>query len=171
MRPSTLQIAAAFEAGGPIGKDFTPAFENLPASPDQISGDKPYVLLVEDHAGVISYVKSLLTPDYFVQVAMNGQESIELALEHIPDLTIPDVCRLLHLSHTQLYRKLKALTGKTPSQFINTIRLQRAKQLLENADLNISEVAYSVGFNNPNYFSRVFKKEFGVAPGGFGGRG
>lgn len=83
-------------------------------------------------------------------------------------LTIPEICQLAQLSHTQLYRKLKALTGKTPSQFVNSIRLQRAKELILDSNLNVSEVAYQVGFSDPNYFSRMFKKEFGTPPGNFG---
>ncbi|MFK7934037.1 MAG: ATP-binding protein [Saprospiraceae bacterium] len=68
------------------------------------------------------------------------------------------------LKPMQLYRKLKALTDKTPSQFIRSYRLQRALELLKKRELNISEVAYEVGFNDPAYFSRVFQKEFGSNP-------
>lgn len=82
-----------------------------------------------------------------------------------PDLSIPEVCQAMHLSHTQLCRKLKALTGKTPSQFIRSFRLQKARKLLQNSELNISEIAYEVGFRDPNYFTRMFKKEFGITPG------
>ncbi|MCB0642091.1 MAG: response regulator, partial [Phaeodactylibacter sp.] len=80
------------------------------------------------------------------------------------EITIPEVSRLLAMSHTQLYRKLKAITGKTPSQFIRSVRLQKAKQLLETTDLNISEVGYEVGFTGPQYFSKMFKEEFGYPP-------
>jgi signal transduction histidine kinase/DNA-binding response OmpR family regulator len=79
-------------------------------------------------------------------------------------LSIAILCESVNLSHTQLYRKLKALTNKTPSQFIRSIRLAKAKELLANSTLNISEIAYQVGFNNPNYFSRAFQQEFGTAP-------
>ncbi len=73
--------------------------------------------------------------------------------------------RELGLSNTQLYRKLKALTGKGGNEFIRNVRLQRAAQLLKADDRQVAEVAYDVGFNDPNYFNRVFKKEFGVSPG------
>jgi signal transduction histidine kinase/CheY-like chemotaxis protein/ligand-binding sensor domain-containing protein len=68
------------------------------------------------------------------------------------------------MSHIQLYRKLKALTDKTPSIFIRSIRLQKAMDLLKNSNLNISEIAYDVGFSDPNYFSKTFHQEFGKPP-------
>lgn len=81
-----------------------------------------------------------------------------------PDLGVVHLCRAAQLSNTQVNRKLKALTGKTPSQFIRSIRLHKAQELLKTTDLNISEIAYDVGFNDPNYFSRSFSEEFGYPP-------
>lgn len=80
------------------------------------------------------------------------------------DLEILHLCRAVHLSHTQVYRKLKALTGKTPSQFIRSIRLNKALELLKDNTFSVSEVAYETGFKDPAYFSRVFLQEFGSAP-------
>ncbi len=80
------------------------------------------------------------------------------------DLTVPELSRQLAMSDTQLYRKLKAITGKTPSQFVRTVRLQKAMALLKNSGLNVSEIAYEVGFTSPQYFSRMFKEEFGFPP-------
>lgn len=73
----------------------------------------------------------------------------------------------MNLSQMQVYRKLKALTGQTSSQFIRSYRLNVAKEMLKNQDLSISEIAYEVGFSDPNYFSRTFHKEFGGPPGDF----
>ncbi|MDF1699158.1 MAG: ATP-binding protein [Saprospiraceae bacterium] len=81
-----------------------------------------------------------------------------------PDLAVVHLCRTAQLSNTQVNRKLKALTGKTPSQFIRSIRLQKARDLLQTTDFNVSEIAYKVGFNDPNYFSRSFSEEFGHPP-------
>ena len=58
----------------------------------------------------------------------------------------------------------KALTNRTPPQFIRSIRLQKAFELLKTTDLTVSEVAYDVGFSDPNYFSRTFLEEFGTRP-------
>ena len=68
------------------------------------------------------------------------------------------------LSHSQLYRKLKALVNQSPNEFIRTTRLQKAAQLLAGHSANISEIAFEVGFNNPSYFAECFKKQFGVLP-------
>ena len=68
------------------------------------------------------------------------------------------------MSRMQLHRKLKALTGKSALQFINIQRLNQATQLLNKTDANISEIAYQVGFNDPSYFNKCFKKQFGCTP-------
>ncbi|MEJ2112883.1 MAG: ATP-binding protein, partial [Flavobacteriaceae bacterium] len=73
----------------------------------------------------------------------------------------------LFISESQLYRKLKATTDKSTAVFIRSIKLQKGKELLQITNKTISEVAYEVGFNDPSYFSRVFKKEFGQAPSNF----
>lgn len=81
------------------------------------------------------------------------------------EFTVLDLSRAVYLSHTQMYRKTKACTGKTPSQFIRSIRLKKAVQLLAQSKLKISEVAYEVGFTDPGYFTKMFKKEYGILPG------
>ncbi|MEM7655147.1 MAG: tetratricopeptide repeat protein [Bacteroidota bacterium] len=81
-----------------------------------------------------------------------------------PELTVHELSEVVHLSHTQMYRKLKALTGQSPNHYIRAFRLKKGKTLLQTTDLSISEIAYDVGFNDPNYFSRAFVKEFGMRP-------
>ena len=68
------------------------------------------------------------------------------------------------MSRVHRYKKLTAITGRSPVEFIRIIRLKRAAQMLRESQLNVSEIAYSVGFNNPKYFSRYFKDEFGLLP-------
>lgn len=74
------------------------------------------------------------------------------------------LCREMAMSRAQLYRKLKALTGKSTALYIRTIRLRKAKQLLENTDLPIGEIAQEVGYKDFSHFSRSFSKEFGQKP-------
>jgi len=74
------------------------------------------------------------------------------------------LARKMNLSESQIYRKLKAITGKSTAVFIRSVRLQKAKELLQTSDKSISEIAYEVGFNDPSWFSRAFKEEFGYAP-------
>jgi signal transduction histidine kinase/DNA-binding response OmpR family regulator len=78
-------------------------------------------------------------------------------------LGVNDLTGIIHLSLSQLTRKLKTITGHTPSDLIKNIRLQKALELLK-SDMNVSEVSWAVGFDNPAYFGKVFKKHFGVAP-------
>jgi AraC-like DNA-binding protein len=68
------------------------------------------------------------------------------------------------LSRSQLYRKLHSILGTSPHEFILSIRLKRAAQLLKDTKYNISEISDMVGFNTIRYFNRYFKDEFGVTP-------
>ena len=77
---------------------------------------------------------------------------------------IGKICQEMHMSRSQIYRKLKVLTGKSVNEYIRTLRLRKAKHLLQTSDFNVSQVAYEVGFKDPAYFSRSFSKEFGVSP-------
>lgn len=81
------------------------------------------------------------------------------------DLNVENLADKLRLSRSQLYRKIKVLTGLSASEFLRKIRLQKAKELLQSQyNYNISEVTYKVGFSSPSYFTKCFKKEFGYLP-------
>ncbi len=97
------------------------------------------------------------------------QKAIKAVEDHIadPDFSVEDLSRELGMSRVYLYKKLLALTGKAPLDFIRTIRLQQAAQLLEKSQLNISEIAYKVGFNNPKYFAKCFKEEYDMLPSAY----
>jgi signal transduction histidine kinase/DNA-binding response OmpR family regulator len=81
-----------------------------------------------------------------------------------PDFSVEELSRDLYMSRVTVYKKLFALTGKSPIDFIRSIRLQRAAKLLEGGNLTIAEIAYEVGFNNPKYFSKFFKAELNIPP-------
>ena len=81
-----------------------------------------------------------------------------------PELTANFLCSELGMSSSKLYRKIKQLTDLSPNEFIRTVRLKKAAQLLKMRNYNVSEVADKVGFNDPLYFSRCFKKQFGYSP-------
>jgi len=106
------------------------------------------------------------------EVAVSSQEALFLEkltdyLEaHIAhtDMSVEEVADHMALSRSQLHRKLKALTGQSPSLFIRNFRLQRAKQLLEADFGNISEIADAIGISSPAYFSRIFTEKFGSSP-------
>ena len=83
------------------------------------------------------------------------------------ELSVEELSRELGMSRVHLYKKLIHITGKSPVEFIRTLRLKRAAQLLRESQMNISEIAYEVGFNNPKYFSKYFKDEFGMLPSAY----
>lgn len=83
------------------------------------------------------------------------------------DFGVPQLAEAVLMSQTQVYRKLKALKDQTPSQFIRSLRLHQGLKLLQTTDLTISEIAYDVGFSDPNYFSRTFHQEFKRPPSDF----
>lgn len=85
---------------------------------------------------------------------------------HLSDSSfgVEELCVALHLSRTQVWRKLKALTDQTGNEFIRTHRLQAAALLLMRRSATISEIAYGVGFESLSYFSKAFQEEYGVLP-------
>lgn len=80
------------------------------------------------------------------------------------DLSVDKVAGLLHLGRTIFYKKVRGTTGYTPNEYIRVIRLRKAAELLKEGEKNVSEVAYAVGFDNPYYFSKCFKEQFGMPP-------
>ena len=98
------------------------------------------------------------------------EKLIENAIKYVEanisrsDLSVEELSHELGMSRVHLYKKLLQITGKTPIEFIRIIRLKRAAQLLRESQQNVSEIAYQLGFNNPKYFSKYFKDEFGVLP-------
>lgn len=90
----------------------------------------------------------------------------EVLLNNISDDTfgIIEICKEIGVSRTQLHRKLKALTGLSTSKFISDTRLNEGYKLLKESDLTIAEIAYSIGFKNPNYFSTLFAEKFKTPP-------
>jgi AraC-like DNA-binding protein len=88
---------------------------------------------------------------------------IEKELDNF-DFSVQLFAESVHLSQTMLYKKIKGITGYSPNEFIRIVRLKRAACLLKTTELNISEIAYKVGFDDPLYFSRCFKQQFLLSP-------
>jgi signal transduction histidine kinase/ligand-binding sensor domain-containing protein/DNA-binding response OmpR family regulator len=93
----------------------------------------------------------------------NAFEYIELNITNV-NFSVEQLSKQLNVSRVSLYKKMRVLTGKTPVDCIRTVRLKRSVQLLQKSHLNIANVAYEVGFNNPTYFAKVFKEAYGVLP-------
>jgi CheY-like chemotaxis protein len=131
-------------------------------------------------------LRRLLRQHYRRTAGLNGEENIdvepaidvppaedafvrrarEVVERHLTDydFNVEQFCREMLLSHSQLHRKLDALTGMSAVQFIRSLRLRRAKELLQDPERSVTAVAFDSGFQDPAYFSRVFKQEFGVTP-------
>jgi signal transduction histidine kinase/ligand-binding sensor domain-containing protein/AraC-like DNA-binding protein len=94
------------------------------------------------------------------------QKAIDFVKENLADadLNIEKMSSELSISRVHLYRKLKAITNQNPTEFIRTIRLKQAAYLLSQGKLNVSEIAYMVGFNSHQYFTNSFQKYFNMSP-------
>lgn len=115
--------------------------------------------------------KSLIDPEPSeIAITSLDEKLVENAIKYVEvnigrcDLSVEELSRELGMSRVHLYKKLLQITGKTPIEFIRVIRLKRAAQMLRESQQNVSEIAYQLGFNNPKYFSKYFKDEFGVLP-------
>jgi len=90
----------------------------------------------------------------------------QIIFQHLTEneFSIEEFSREVGISRAHLHRKLKALTGKSASRYIMAYRLSLAREMIRNHAGNISEIAYSVGFSSPIYFSRCFKEVYGYPP-------
>ena len=120
--------------------------------------------LYERYSSVIPFPDSnypvLRTEDAFVLKIRNILE------KNIDNdvFSINELCRELAVSHTQLYRKFKSISNLTISDYFKLLRLHKAKTLLANAEMNITQIAFETGFKNLSHFSREFAVQFGESP-------
>jgi AraC-like DNA-binding protein len=84
-------------------------------------------------------------------------------LDH-PDFNVNELCESLNMSRSLLYKKVKMLTGLSPVEYLRSLRMQEAAQLLKSKKYKVFEVVYMVGFSDLKYFRQCFVKEFGYAP-------
>jgi YesN/AraC family two-component response regulator len=119
------------------------------------------------HARYASFDKLTASPDASLKMEdafmIKVKQVLEANLED-DEFGIDQLCNELAVSHAQLYRKFKSLSNITIADFFKSLRLRRAKELLQTTDLNVTEVTFAVGFKNLSHFSREFSREFGKAP-------
>ncbi|HET6995533.1 MAG TPA: ATP-binding protein, partial [Chitinophagaceae bacterium] len=84
-----------------------------------------------------------------------------------PQLSVEDLSRHVGMSRSSLYTKILELTGKTPVEYIRSVKLDKAAVLLEKSDMNIAQIAYSTGFSTPHYFTKLFKAKYEMLPSEF----
>nr|WP_321408583.1 two-component regulator propeller domain-containing protein [uncultured Carboxylicivirga sp.] len=122
-------------------------------------------LKVQDH-----FQKNIDISPSVVEITSLDEKLIKKAISCVEKnisearFSVEDLSRELGMSRVYLYKKLMAITGKSPVEFIRIIRLKRGAQLLEKSQLTVAEIAYEVGFNSPRYFSKYFKEEYGMLP-------
>jgi len=81
-----------------------------------------------------------------------------------PDFDVDDYCQAMAMSKSQLYRKTIALTGLSPNILLKEFRLEKAKELMKQKNYNISQITFDSGFTSPSYFTKCFKKKYGLLP-------
>ncbi len=123
-----------------------------------------------------SSVKELVSKDYFkkgnhfVTLAPQDEAVLELLYNTLeenwqnPDFDVDDYCQVMAMSKSQLYRKSIALTGLSPNILLKEFRLDKAKELMKKQFHNISQVTFDSGFTSPSYFTKCFKKKYGLLP-------
>jgi signal transduction histidine kinase/DNA-binding response OmpR family regulator/ligand-binding sensor domain-containing protein len=115
---------------------------------------------------LIAFDKTKIKTDKNLEFLERVVQHIHTNLENT-DYNAAKLATDLYMSESQLYRKLKAVTNKSSAIFIRSVRLEKAKDLIESTTLSISEIAYLTGFSNPNWFGKAFKEEFGKNPSEF----
>jgi signal transduction histidine kinase/ligand-binding sensor domain-containing protein/AraC-like DNA-binding protein len=130
-------------------------------------------LLAQQESAKRAYQKLVKAEPSDVQIDSRDEKFMHHVLEIIernignPDFSVGELSRELYISRVGLYKKMLALTGKSPLEFIKSVRLHFATQLLEKSQLTIAEIAYEVGFNDPKYFSKFFKASFNMLPSAY----
>ena len=116
------------------------------------------------HVRVLDFARSeIMVTDKDNEFLQNITGIIEENISN-PDFKIEDIAQSLGLGRTSFFKKIKSLTGRSPIDFVNEFRLEKAAGLLEIGDYNISEISYRCGFSDPGYFSKRFRERFGMAP-------
>ena len=132
----------------------------------------PVIAVEEDEIPVIASKKQLESLPILKPIEAESQDEkflsniIRLIEDHLSDadLNVNALCELSGISNKQIYRKIKQLTGMSPVEYIKSIRMKKAAELLLENRYTVAEVSYKIGIEDPFYFSKCFKKQFGVSP-------
>jgi AraC-like DNA-binding protein len=126
---------------------------------------------------IASTVKERISKDYFQNTrnnfaTLNPQDEsfLEMLYNKLethwqdPDFDVADYCQVMAMSKSQLYRKTISLTGLSPNILIKEYRLEKAKELMRRQRYTISQITFDSGFTSPSYFTKCFKKKYGLLP-------
>ena len=136
------------------GKDFALSDSILRISTKRVNEIDAIVEKASAHVGAAPTKKHTLLAPAEVYIAAHPDEKVSIAL----------LARQCHLSESFFRKKFGEAYGVSPKEYCLQMRLDRAKTLLELGELNVSQVSNLLGFSSPSYFSRIFRKKFGVSP-------
>ncbi|MCR4604270.1 MAG: helix-turn-helix domain-containing protein [Prevotella sp.] len=124
----------------------------------------PTAAQVEDNK--MDEVSEDITADASMPLSPFLSEAIAAFMPHLDDekYSVEQLSRDLCMSRMTFYRKIQSATGQKPTEFMRTIRLRRAAELLRETTMSIAEISYATGFSSPSYFSRSFRSMYGVSP-------
>jgi signal transduction histidine kinase/ligand-binding sensor domain-containing protein/DNA-binding response OmpR family regulator len=120
-----------------------------------------------------TYTKKIKVQGPEVEIQSEDEKLLRTVLLYLeenltnPQLSVEDLSRQVGMSRSSLYSKILELTGQTPVEFIRSVKLDKAATLLEKSDMNVAQIAYTVGFSTPHYFAKSFKTKFGILPSEF----
>ena len=124
------------------------------------------ILVTDDEQIVIDSLSFIINKNFAdetkVFTALSGTEAIEIVMKENIDMAF--VTDKMAMSHSTFYRKVKALTGMTATEYIRKRRLRHCYELLESGDYNVNQAAMMTGFNQMAHFRETFKTEFGILP-------
>lgn len=109
-------------------------------------------------------------PDIFLTLSPQDEETLQQLFQKLeehwqnPDFDADDFCQAMAMSKSQLYRKCIALTGLSPNLLLKEFRLEKAKEMMRKQFYNISQITFDSGFTSPSYFTKCFKKKYGLLP-------
>lgn len=149
--------------------EFAFLFDSVFSELSRNGGGKNQFLLGALHMICARLISRRLIANPDELVGSKKLEKLGAALSHISEnyasqITVPELAAMCNLNTAYFCELFKSATGKTAIDFINTLRVRRAEELITTADMNMTEIALSLGFSSPSYFDRVFRKINGSSP-------
>ena len=128
----------------------------------ELEGDQLIELAYQSFIQITSYVKPQTSIDYSNHVVKATREYLEN--HYADDISLEDMAEQVNISPQYFSKLIKKTTGFNFIDWLSMLRVKKAKELLTNSNLNVKEVCFMVGYKDPNYFSRIFKKRIGITP-------
>jgi len=161
----------AINAGEPVSKN-----EKLFGDTIQLA-ERMCLVAKEQEVAVTSAVMELISKDFFqnkenniLTFSPNDEKLIALLFNKLeenwqdPDFNVAEYCHTMAMSKSQLYRTTTALSGFSPNTLLKEFRLEKARELMKKKHYNISQITFDSGFTSPSYFTKCFKKKYGLLP-------